>query len=125
HEHRRGERQIGDRERPAQTRLAPEKFEHADVESNEFHAADIKRQDSTSPGTLREAYSSATPPARNAPTCGPRRCDRHRTLRRGELSQADETRLCAMIVSHHACLRSIDDTIFADFERADNVYCCA
>jgi len=41
HEHRRGERQIGDRERPAQTRLAPEKFEHADVESNEFHAADI------------------------------------------------------------------------------------
>ncbi|HYT46985.1 MAG TPA: hypothetical protein VEL04_01070, partial [Burkholderiales bacterium] len=51
--------------------------------------------------------------------------DRDRALSRRELSQADETRLCAMIVSHQACLRSIDDTIFADFERADNVYCCA
>src|SRR5262249_53692773 len=48
-----------------------------------------------------------------------------RTPSRRELSQADEARLCAMIASHHACLRSIDDTIFADFERADNVYCCA
>ena len=41
HEHRGGERQIGDRQHPAQARLAPEQLEHANVQAKEFHEADI------------------------------------------------------------------------------------
>jgi hypothetical protein len=38
-EHRRGERQIGDCQHPAQTRLASEQFEHAEVKAEVFHTA--------------------------------------------------------------------------------------
>ena len=54
-EHRRGERQIGDCQHPAQTPLASEQFEHADVESNEFHAVDIGKG-----GTMRLRERSLT-----------------------------------------------------------------
>ena len=41
HEHGGGERQIGQRQYPAQTGLPPEQFQHAEVETEEFHVADI------------------------------------------------------------------------------------
>ena len=44
HEHCRGERQIGEREHPAQTGLAPEQSEYADVKTKQFHGADIGKR---------------------------------------------------------------------------------
>ena len=41
HEHGGGQRQVGERQDPAQTGLAPEQFQHAEVETEEFHNADI------------------------------------------------------------------------------------
>src|SRR5262249_51217828 len=105
-----GQRQIGDREHPAQTGLASEQFEHAEVESNEFHAADIGKG-----GT-------------------PRLRERGLTLAQRLLLAMQARAVMAAAIGNGlvrndciapAWLRSIDDTIFADFGCADNVYCCA
>src|SRR6516164_7226308 len=61
-EHRRGERQVGEREYPAQTGFAPEHLEYAEVETKEFHAAGVSnlggsysmfRLDGAGPGLRR------------------------------------------------------------------------
>ena len=62
-EHRRGKRQVGDGQRPAQAGLAAEQFEHADIEANKFHEPDIGEAGNR---PLAKTYSNAMSDARNA-----------------------------------------------------------